>query len=519
MLKNPILKGFKPDPSILRVGDVYYIATSTFEWFPPINLFVSSDLSNWTQVESPIQSTKVLDLTGIDSSCGVWAPHLNYHDDTFYLVGTVVDTNRKRFKDPRNFIMCAPSIEGPWTEPIYLNNSGWDPSLFFDEDGTCYLINMFLDWRPDRNRFGGIILQKLNIETFTLEGKEHYLSSGSHVGSTEAPNIYAYGAFYYLFLAEGGTEFGHQVTVMRSSSLLGHYEECPHNPLLKSKPTDELQRAGHGSLVQTPEGRWYLAYLCSRSVERKYSILGRETALVEIIWNDDFWPVLVNHPDNSPRVIVDSLPEAKATSGIVYHDFKKKVLDVRLKTLRNEFSLCGIDLESNADALRIQGGNSLSSKFRQHFIAMSQESLSYTATTMMMFNPRSFLHLAGLVVYYNADNYYYAYQSTDEEGDVILGVVEMINKNLHQVGMPIKLPFSSQVYLQAVVRTTNLSFSYSVSGQEYTRLHDETLDMRKMSDEEIEGNGFTGAMVGIGCQDLAGDGIHADFAFLKYEVN
>lgn len=509
MLKNPILKGFKPDPSILRVEDTYYIATSTFEWYPPINLFRSTNLADWEQIASPIQN---LDMRGLDSSCGIWAPNLSYHDHQFHIVCTVVETNRRRFKDPHNFIISAPSMEGPWTDPVFLNNSGWDPSLFF-EDGTCYLINMLLDWRPDKNRFAGVILQELDLRKKCLVGDVHYLTAGTATGSTEAPNLYKHNGLYYMLLAEGGTEFGHQVSVLRSSSLLGPYEQSPCNPLIKSRSDDELQRAGHGSLVNTKDGRTYLAYLCSRSVDHAYSILGRETALAEVVWNSEGWPVLYPEESHSPQLEVPSLPKAQEAPLVLHFDH----IDHRMKTLRDPLANCGVDVTSREGWLRIHGGNSLSSRARQHLMAISQETLEYQATTLLDFKPRSPWHMAGLLAYYNADNYFYAYQSTDDKKQPILGVVEMDNTAIRQVGEPIHLEISSPVYLRSTVRDNSLIFSYSLDGMAFVDLHTEALDMRHLSDEYIQGNGFTGAMVGIGCQDLAGDGTHADFSHLKYE--
>lgn len=513
MLKNPILKGFKPDPSILRVEDTYYIATSTFEWHPPINLFRSTDLANWEQIASPNLN---LDLRGIDSSCGLWAPNLSYHDRRFYLVCTVVQTNRRRFKDPHNFIASASCMEGPWSEPVLLNKSGWDPSLFF-EDERCYLLNMLLDWRPERNRFAGVVLQELDLQKQTLVGEVQYLTAGTATGSTEAPNLYKQDGFYYLLLAEGGTEFGHQVSVLRSSSLLGPYEESPCNPLVKSKSADELQRAGHGSLVKTQEGRIYLAYLCSRSVDGAYSILGRETALAEVVWNSEGWPVLSGQDSHTPQVEVPSLPQADQGPLVLQFDFQNSQINHRMKTLREPFSKCGMDFLSRAGWLRIHGGNSLSSRMHQHLLAISQETLDYQVTTLLDFKPRSPWHLAGLLAYYDADNYFYAYQSTDDQKQPILGVVEMDNMVLRQVGEPLHLQTASAVYLRATARSSSLVFSFSLDGTTFIDLHTEKLDMRHLSDEHIQGNGFTGAMVGIGCQDLAGDGIHADFAYLRYE--
>lgn len=357
---------------------------------------------------------------------------------------------------------------------------------------------MLLDWRPDKNRFAGVILQELNLQTKSLAGQTHYLTAGTSTGSTEAPNLYKENGYYYLLLAEGGTEFGHQVSVMRSSSLLGPYEQSPCNPLIKSSSEDELQRAGHGSLVKTKEGKTYLAYLCSRSVDHAYSILGREAALSEVVWNEEGWPVLPAYPSRRAQLYVDSLPDSGQQPLVVHLDGFNGAFNHRVKTLREPFSQCGLDTTSRAGWLRIRGGNSLSSRRRQHLIAISQETLGYQA-------------------YYNGDNYFYAYRSMDDDNHHILGVLAMDNMEISHIGKPVVIPHTGTVYLRSTVTGNSLIFSYSLDGTGFVDLHTEKLDMRHLSDEHIQGNGFTGAMVAIGCQDLAGDGIHADFAFLRYE--
>jgi xylan 1,4-beta-xylosidase len=512
-MKNPILKGFKPDPSILRVGDIYYIATSTFAWFPALNLFSSKDLSNWKQIASPLQNAQALDLIGLDASCGIWAPNLSYKDGVYYIVCTVVETNHSRFKDPRNFIIQATDIDGPWSNPSFLNCSGWDPSLFHDDDGRSFLLNMLLDWRPEQNRFAGVVMQEIDLATKTLIGSSHYLYAGTGAGFTEGPNLYKIQDFFYLVLAEGGTGFSHRVSLARTHMLLGPYVESPYNPMMTSHPIKGLQRAGHGSLVRTLEGRWYLAHLCSRSLERQYSILGRETALQEVHWTDDHWPVL---SAIYPQDTIADLPSNEGQSIHLHLTFPSLVWSPQVKTLREGRNACGIDETSRTGWLRIHGGNSLSSKFRQHLIAFAQESFSYQTTTLLECRPRGPRHLAGLFAYYNNDNYYYAYVRGNDRGDAVLGVVAMNNTEFTRIGIELEAP-EGPIYLRSLVMGATLLFAYSIDGLHFKTMHPNKLDMRHLSDEYILGNGFTGSMVGIGCQDLQGDGFYADFRFLTYE--
>jgi len=154
LIRNPILPGFNPDPSILRVGDDYYIATSTFEWFPGVQIHHSKDLANWELVTRPLNRKAQLDMRGDPDSCGVWAPCLTHDGEKFWLVYTDVKRKDGSFKDAHNYIVTADKIEGPWSDPVYVNSSGFDPSLFHDDDGKKYFVNMSWDHRRRPLLFG-----------------------------------------------------------------------------------------------------------------------------------------------------------------------------------------------------------------------------------------------------------------------------------------------------------------------------------------------------------------------------
>src|SRR6516164_8767195 len=224
MIRNPILPGFNPDPSICRVGDDYYIATSTFEWFPGVQIHHSRDLVNWRLVRRPLERASQLDLRGEPDSCGVWAPCLSYADGKFWLVYTDVKRFDGDFKDTHNYIVTAPAIEAPWSDPIYVNSSGFDPSLFHDDDGRKWFVNMVWNHRPGNNRFAGIVAQEYSPGEKKLVGDRGNIFKGTPLGLTEAPHLYHRAGYYYLLTAEGGTAWNHAVTMARSRNLLGPYE-------------------------------------------------------------------------------------------------------------------------------------------------------------------------------------------------------------------------------------------------------------------------------------------------------
>jgi len=292
MVNNPVLRGFNPDPSICRVGQDYYIATSTFEWYPGIQIHHSRDLANWQLRCRPLSRPALLDMVGVPDSCGVWAPCLTWHEDLFYLCYSVVYRFDGNFKDTHNFLTTAPRIDGEWSAPVYLNSSGFDPSLYHAEDGRKWYLNMVWDHRPDRTFFRGITLQEYSPAEGRLIGDRRFVFNGSELDCTEGPHLYRYGDYFYLLTAEGGTGYDHAVTMARSRNIEGPYELDPSGPVVTARhaPGHPLQRAGHGDLVESHDGRHFLVHLCSRPLPgTRRSPLGRESAIQEVRWTTDGW--------------------------------------------------------------------------------------------------------------------------------------------------------------------------------------------------------------------------------------
>ena len=219
-ISNPVLRGFESDPSMIRVGDTYYIANSTFEWWPGVRLHESKDLMNWNLLPSPINRTSQLNMRGNPSSGGVWAPDLSYADGKFWLVYSDVKVVNGAFKDCTNYIITAEDIRGPWSEPIRINGVGFDPSLFHDQDGRKYLVQQTWDFREYRHPFNGITLTEFDVSTMRLKPETaRTIWEGTDVKLVEGPHLYRINDFYYLFAAEGGTVYTHQEVVARSESL------------------------------------------------------------------------------------------------------------------------------------------------------------------------------------------------------------------------------------------------------------------------------------------------------------
>jgi xylan 1,4-beta-xylosidase len=224
-IQNPILRGFNPDPSILRVENDFYIAVSTFEWFPGVLIHHSKDLANWELVAAPLNRVSQLNMAGNPSSGGIWAPCLSYDNGVFYLIYTDVKSWADGpFKDTHNYLVTTTDIRGDWSEPIYLNSSGFDPSLFHDNDGRKWLVNMKWDHNPNVHPFVGIVLQEYDHEQKKLTGPIKNIFKGTEIQLVEGPHLYKRNGYYYLLTAEGGTGYKHSATLARSQSIDGPYE-------------------------------------------------------------------------------------------------------------------------------------------------------------------------------------------------------------------------------------------------------------------------------------------------------
>ncbi len=528
-VSNPILRGFNPDPSALRVGDDYYIATSTFQWWPGVQIHHSKDLVNWHVICRPLDRVSQLDMNGIGDSDGIWAPCLKYHDGLFYLIYTNVMNSHGIFKDVHNYMVTAPSVTGPWSEPIFLNSYGFDPSIFFDDDGKAYILNMLWDYRSDakvRGKFAGILLQEFSLEEGRLVGEAKNIFKGTDLGVTEGPNMMKKDGYYYLFCAEGGTSYNHAETVARSKNIFGPYEVHPQNPLITSvgDKTKTLQRSGHADVFDTPDGDWFMVHLCSRPkpVEGRKndscSILGRETSLQAIEWGEDGWPRL-KCGGNAPfeTVEVPDLPEQKWESAPETDDFDGETLGVQYQTLRKPLpeELC--NTTERRGYLRLRGMESLGSCFTQSLVAVRRTEYICTAETCVEFEPDSFLQSAGLVVYYDTTAYCYVTVTHNEKLGKCVGVIANDNGKFYRpLDILQSVEGAKRVYLRAEGEGLTVKFSFSADGENWTYIG-EPLDTCMMSDELCGSGGFTGTFVGLCAQDLSGRKTPADFDYFTYK--
>ncbi|MGB8455126.1 MAG: glycoside hydrolase family 43 protein [Anaerocolumna sp.] len=520
-ITNPILKGFHPDPSILRVGDDYYIATSTFEWFPGVQIHHSKDLIHWKLIARPLNRVSQLDLRGAASSEGVWAPCLTYDKGTFYLIYTDVKLwGYGGARDLHNYLVTTTDINGDWSEPIFLNSSGFDPSLFHDEDGRKWLVNMLWDHRKGKNRFAGIMLQEFSSKENRLVGPAVNIFKGTELGLVEGPHLYKRNGYYYLLTAEGGTRYKHAVTFARSKELTGPYEVHPANPILTSwsDPTLELQKAGHGSLVETQQGEWYMVHLCGRPLpQRCRCVLGRETAIQKMVWGEDDW-IYLEAGGNTPKVLVPA-PDLEAVLWEAEESrdhFDSEVLNSNFQSLRVPLFEDTLSLKERPGYLRLKGRESLGSRFNQSLVARRQQAFRYTAAAALEFNPDTFQQMAGLIALYDINNYFYLNITFDEVKGKVLNIITCDNGNFDEP-LAEKIPIGefNPCYLKIEVDYHLLQFYYSGDEKEW-RKAGTVFDASVLSDEYTEPSRFTGAFIGICCQDLSGQRKSADFDYFEY---
>ncbi|SDK02348.1 glycoside hydrolase family 43 protein [Sediminibacillus albus] len=518
---NPILPGYHPDPSILRVDDDYYIAVSTFEWFPGVQIYQSRDLMHWNLLTYPLSRSSQLDLIGNINSGGVWAPCLSYSDGLFYLIYTDVKSRSGAFKDTHNYLVTAENITGPWSEPIYLNSSGFDPSLFHEEDGTKWLVNMIWDHRKGTNSFAGIALQEYSESEQKLVGPIKNIFKGTELGATEAPHIYKKDGYYFLMTAEGGTSYDHAITMARAESLSGPYYTDPQNPILTSDQTNkqQLQKAGHGSLVETQNGEWYIAHLCARPVKGNRCILGRETALQKCYWTEDNWLRVEGGQFPKFTLPAPDLKPFPIESESNLDDFDDVHLKKYWNSLRRPFTGDWVSLTERAGHLRLKGGESMSSLHRQSLLARRLESFHTEIETAIDYQPENFQQMAGLIIYYDTDDYVYLRITDHETQGKCLGIIQTkFGKYDELLPVDIALPDLPYYYLKAEIHREWLTFYYSLNRETWESAGGE-IDISHLADDAAELNSlrFTGTFVGICVQDLSGSKEHADFSYFHYK--
>ena len=361
----PLLSGTYPDPSICRVGDDFYLVTSTFEYFPGLPVFHSTNLRDWTQIGHVIDRVDQLDLSGVASSRGLYAPTIRHHEGVFYLVCTLVEGTGPS----GNFVMTATDAAGPWSDPHWLTDAeGFDPSLLFHE-GRCWYVGTRLRESPDWHDQTDVWLRELSLDTLTLIGDEHVLWHGAVEGAvwSEGPHIYPHDGWLYLVASEGGTEEHHAISVARSRDVTGPYEGNRANPVFTHRTLGiehPITGVGHPDLVEAPDGQWWAVLLGQRPRGGYHANLGRETFAVPVDWQLG-WPVFAAGVGQLASVEGRRhLGAGRVLSGLDWN---------QVRTAASDF----FDTEDDAVTLRVTGAG-LGDRATPAFVAVRQRDHALT---------------------------------------------------------------------------------------------------------------------------------------------
>jgi len=497
---NPILAGFYPDPSIVRANDRYYLVNSTFAYFPGIPVFESRDLVHWTQIGHVIDRPTQLDFDGLGMSRGVFAPTIEYHDGTFFVVNTSVDAGG-------NFIATAKDPAGPWSDPIWLKGiDGIDPSLFFD-DGKVFLINNDApEGKPLYEGHRAIWMQQLDAKTLQPFGPRKVLLNGGMDLSSkpiwiEGPHIYKRDGWYYLVCAEGGTSVQHSQVVARSRDIWGPYTPYEHNPILTQRDLpadrpDAIGNAGHADLVEAADGTWWAVFLASRMYGGVHYNTGRETFLLPVQWKDG-WPTILAHGTRIPQVVDGpSFLKREATQAPLSgnftwrDDFDKSKLDATWMFARVPKSQWA-DTRSHRGMLAIHPLRAgLDTLGNPSFLARRQQHLAFGASTSLTVPVEADTE-AGLAAFQN-EKHWLAFTARREGDGVTLTLRRQLkdaNETLATATLPAK---TKQLKLKIEANAGAYAFAYD-AGNGWTWLKQD-VDGTVLS-TDVAG-GFIGATVG-----------------------
>lgn len=484
--RNPIIPGFHPDPSICRAGEDYYIVNSSFEYFPGVPIFHSRDLVNWEQTGHVLTRESQLKIKGGNMWGGIYAPTIRYNDGTYYMITT-------NTSDRGNFLVYTDNPSGEWSDPVWIKQGGIDPSLYF-EDGHCYMVS-----NPD----GAIWLCEINPKTGEMLTESKRLWAGTGGRFPEGPHIYKRDGWYYLMISEGGTEYGHKVTIARSRNIEGPYESNPANPILthinQNAQNNPIQGVGHADMVQAHDGSWWLVCLGFRTQNGQHHVLGRETFLAPVSWDKEGWPVVnVDGTINIDMKDVKTLPQTTIKNSPDW-DFNNPELGV-------EWNWIGIPVKENYSLteskgfLRIKGSDKKLDDYgvSPTFVGRRQEDINFQATTRMKAKGNGNV---GMTAYLCPSAHYDLYVTDGQ-----LKLRYRLNDLCHVED--ICKVTDDFIYLRIKGSDEIYSLMYSTDGTHYSEAGH--MNTRYLSTET--NGGFTGVYIGL----FAEGDVQADYDNFKY---
>lgn len=516
--RNPLLSGFYPDPSICRVEDDYYMVTSSFVYYPGLPIFHSRDLVHWEQIGHGIHRPDQLDYKNCETSEGLWAPSIRYHNGLFYIINTFVSAGREADRD--NYIITARNPAGPWSDPIFVKGAdGIDSSLFFDDDGSVWYVGNFISEENLYEGHHGIYLNELDPGTLQLKGPRHIIWDGKKTRSKwiEAPHIYKKDGFYYLLVAEGGTFVNHSVQMARCRTISGDYEICPRNPIVTHRHMpllNPISVTGHADLVDTQAGEWWMVLLAVRPYAGGHYNLGRETFMVPIVWAEDGWPMIDNGTGlvqeteripSLPRTVCPLMPESD--------NFECDTLQMQWNTIHPPVDAF-YSLTERPGFLRIRTRPEVMEEIcTPSFIGRRQRHKTFLAKTAMEFTPSSDTEEAGIaLVQDHRFHYLMVYRKQSDRDYLLLYKTEDGKRSLIK---ETEIQNTRRLYLSIQGNISDYDFYYGYDDQEMLPLMS-GLDASLLS--SVTNNGFTGTYIGMytSSNHQASDNF-ADFDWFVYQ--
>jgi len=514
---NPVITGFFPNPSTVRVGNDYYTINSTNEYFPGIIISHSKDLVNWKQIGHVLNKIEDLDLTSFFDGMGIWAPDISYYNGEFYIFYCTVQLSKNRSTNVRsNYMTKSKSIYGPWSKPVQISNFGSDPSHFVDSDGEHYML--FAAGIPTGN---GTKIVKLNKECTKMVEEPRWMETEGKKAAPEGPHLLKKEGYYYFIMAASGGLFqGHHMLIARSKSVYGPYENSPYNPYLTQKDTNAINfHHGHGKIFETQNGEWWTTVISQRWIQgnikgkrRGISQLGRETSLYKISWSKDGWPVANDGKgplDTNIRPNLPWTPQFNASSD----EFNEPELGIqwifRHNPVYEDFSLT-----EKKSSLRIYSGNfDIDTIAGRNLIVQRERWLKFEAVTKLTFNPDS-KEQAGLAGHYDTKTWVRLGLQRDDAGklELLLEECQYGKKSVIKVTPNIK---STTVYLKMKVDKLQRWFFYSYDNKTWLDAGEIT-DAAFLSDQGTPNWGFMGTTVGgYAFNRGTGKRLPADFDFFR----
>lgn len=519
--KNPVLPGFHADPSVCRSGDDFYLVNSTFQYFPGVPVFHSKDLIHWEQIGNCLTRQSQVDLTGLHkqdnpelrwTNAGVYATTIREHKGRFYMVTTV-------FPSRRHFYVWTDDPAGEWSEPIVIDFAigSCDPTLFFDGD-KCYFL-----WKE-----GDIKICEIDVETGKKIGDIHHLGTGSGGRYPEGPHIYKKDGYYYLMLAEGGTEQGHHVNILRSRNLFGPYEANRANPILShfnmEMQNSEIQGLGHADLVQAPDSTWWMICLGYRTSGYLLHVMGRETMLAPVRWDKNAWPVVNGNGTLTAEMNCPTLPQVPMPLDPVREEFNYAKRNVQ----EDSYSALGMPLGwhsiGNPDLTRYSlterkgwlrlkpTTTTLDAATSPTFVARRQTEKVFTSATLLDASHLGEGMQAGITAYAAPLNHYDVVVEKRDgklyaKSNIRLGELTHSDKEVALKG--------NKVYLRITSDASYYYMQVSSDGKNFQTLA--KMDFRYLSTEVI--GGFTGVMLGVFAQASSpNSNMYADFDWFEYKT-